>query len=215
MRYPALGLQQVVYIDTPGTDASAAHTELTRQVLTQQADMAVIVVSSDTPLPDSLVGFLRDGIEPQVLRRCLVVVTKITRVRPVERERLLRAVADRLRRKLGEAAIPVLPASGRALLDRLADEPLTDDEQHWSERFEQLEQELLERLRQQRALIIADTVLRLLHFVLTAVGREVEAARVEVAARQAQLDEAVVQNLDAFLAERMEAGRQTAEHPSR
>lgn len=208
VRYPALGLQQVVYIDTPGTDASEAHTELTRQVLTQRADMAVIVVSSDNPLPNSLVDFLRDGIEPQVLRRCLVVVTKITHVRPVERERLLRAVGDRLWRKLGEAVIPVVPASGRALLDRLAGELLTDDERHWSDRFEQLELQLLERLRQQRAVIIADTVLRLLHIVLTAVSREVEAARVSVAARQAQLDAAVVQNLDAFLAKRVEAGRQ-------
>ncbi len=192
----------VVVIDTPGTQATDQHEEIVRKIMSDQADVAVVVIPSHTPVPDTLVRFLKDNLGPDVLSGCVFVVTKMVRIDAEERERLLRWVRKTLTTKLGIEEPTVYAASVGLVMDQVTSRRQLDpDEIEWVHAFEELERALTERMQTQRGIVVTDKILGLLVDLFEEVERDLSIRQSEVADARRALDEATIRDLHAFEAE--------------
>jgi len=94
---------------------------LSQTAVRDLCDAALVTIPADIPVSETLVELLRTRLG-ESLHRCLFVVTKIDRVRPRERPRLLETIAGRIAGKLGVDSPLVVPVSAAAALG----EPLPD-----------------------------------------------------------------------------------------
>ena len=190
----------MVIIDTPGTNADEEQVELTRRIVAQRADVAVVVIASSAPVPDSLVRFLRDSFEPQVLQRCIFVVSKLHHVDVEDREPLLRVVRQRLERKLQldgltVLAMPTVPATEQLVRRRL----FRLRRPRWMDELEPLEARLRAWMRQERSLIVSDRTLRLLDELLDELQRSLDDRRVLLDQQREALRAARPRDLEGFM----------------
>jgi len=154
--------QNITLIDTPGTNATnPLHGAITRQVVDQEADAAIIIIPATTPLSQSLSTFLAEALRPY-LHRCIFVITRMDQVRPSEQEILLEDVRSRLVQQLNINP-NLYPCSAQVVLDDLNGDPILDVHKAWKDQFSQLEITLLNHLQQGRSLSIAEHLLRLLN----------------------------------------------------
>ncbi len=156
---------EVVLIDTPGANAAnARHAAVTRRILAQQADAALVIIPATAPLSQSLVDFLT-GLPAGLLSRCLFAVTRMDQVRPQEQADLLKDIGARLALALGLEAPVIYPVAAQVVLDALAGEEIPEHDP-WCERFALLEAQLAARLREGRVRGIVQRVLELLDHCL-------------------------------------------------
>ena len=165
----------LVLIDTAGTNAEAGHTELTRRVLADEADAAVVLVPADNPVGETLVAFLTTALDSGMLSRCVFVVTRMAHVDADEQERLLEVVRRRIRGKLGVADPVLLPVSVGPVVRYLQDRPPRPHERAWVRSFPETERELLQIVARRRPFAVSDRVLALLRDLLAGLRADLEA----------------------------------------
>lgn len=198
--YPSEILRSgIVIIDTPGADATrhngnatalaVKHNETARQVVRDEADAAIILISSTRPASVDLTTFLRNFLS-DYLHRCVFVITRADQVRvrknglPKDAQNrdaeLLKRLVDETtrlakstyRRLTEESALPTfyLEQVHLSAAQAIIDELLEDEENgvrlhgdYWRDAFVALEQSLIQRLQRERLYSISENVLRLLH----------------------------------------------------
>ena len=197
----------LVVIDTPGTNADAGHTAIARTVLEEEADAAVVLLTADTPLGESLVAFLQEALDARLLARCLFVVTKMAHVDEDEEQGLLDAVRRRIRTKLGIADPVVLPVSVGCVVRQLQGKAPTAAEARWVARFADTAAELTALLAQRRAIGVADRVLRLLDDLLEALHKDLGTRSAALQREEKALGSSGLADLDGFLAQRRRVTR--------
>jgi GTPase Era involved in 16S rRNA processing len=154
----------IVIIDTPGMNAeNPEHAQITTRLIEQEADAAVIVIPAPFALSLTLREFLAEQLRP-FLHRCLFVVTQMDKIPEAEREMLLDNLGRRLANVLGsDQPVTLYEAAPKIVLDKLNERKTVPEElEHWDSRFLELENTLWERLHRERALSIAERLLRLL-----------------------------------------------------
>ncbi|MGC0414601.1 dynamin family protein [Embleya sp. AB8] len=201
VRHPAPALRDgLVIIDTPGTNARAGHTEITRAVMRDVADAAAVLAAAGSPSPVSLAEFLTDALDPGQLRRCIVLVTKMDHIDPDEREDLLAHVRRRFARILGTTDPVVEPVAAEPVVRRAAGRPLRGPEQaHWAEEFPHTLARLRDLMRRHRIVAVSDRLLRLLEDLLDELRHEVTLAEQRLDAEELELAGARITDLAGFV----------------
>ncbi len=201
VRHPADALRDgLVIIDTPGTNARVGHTEITRAVMRDIADVAAVLTASTSPSPVSLAEFLTDALDPGQLRRCIVLVTKMDHIDEDEREDLLAHVRQRFARMLGVTDPVVEPVAAEPVVRLASGRPLRGPEQaHWAEEFPRTLARLRDLMQRQRIVAVSDHLLRLLEDLLDELRREVTLAEQRLDAEDAELAGARIADMAAFV----------------
>jgi GTPase SAR1 family protein len=192
----------IVIIDTPGTNAiNPRHGEITRRVIENEADAAIIIVPATMPLSQTLAAFLDGPLRPY-LHRCLFVITKMSQIPLQDQNKVLDYLRQRLALKL-EVDLPmVYPCSAQVVMDELTgDVPVPEHQRVWNERFAELEALITERLRQERVLSIAENVTRLLTHMFEQLNAHLRAQWNQYQTRQATIKRATIRDLPSFAAE--------------
>ncbi|MGW9214610.1 dynamin family protein [Embleya sp. NPDC055664] len=201
VRHPAPALRDgLVIIDTPGTNARAGHTEITRAVMRDVADVAAVLTASTSPSPVSLTEFLTDALDPGQLRRCIILVTKMDHIDEDERDDLLAHVRQRFARMLGVPDPVLEPVAAEPVVRLATGRPLRGPEQeHWAEEFPRTLARLRDLMQRQRIVAVSDHLLRLLEDLLDELRREVTLAEQRLDAEEAELAEARIADMAAFV----------------
>jgi GTPase Era involved in 16S rRNA processing len=198
--HPAGFLQNnIIILDTPGTNATQVHHgEITRQVVEQEADAAIILIPATAPLSQSLKAFLDKSLRPY-LHRCIFVITRMDQVKPQEQDDLLADIRSRLRNQLQIRSPQVYPCAAQLVIDRLQGMPISMSQQHWLTAFDQLKQTLLDRLQREWRLSIAEHLNRLLTEVFTALTAQLTYEWSDYEKRQAKLQSELIPDLPEFI----------------
>lgn len=211
--YPAPTLPaDLVLVDTPGTNADHGHDAVTAAVMAD-VDAAVVVCHAQRVLPDTLTGFLTATLDHRLLSRCVFILTHLDQVDPEEHDRLLRAAARRINRKLGIADPQVaLTAPGPVLRGLTATGPAGGlpagyQAAHWSAQFAGTRRWLRDVVVAGRPAALADTVLRLVERLLGELDEALRVQAADLGRRQRQLSEAELTDLGGFLAEQEQRGQ--------
>lgn len=204
VRHPAAALRDgLVIIDTPGTNAREGHTDITREVMRDVADVAAVLTASTSPSPVSLTSFLTDALDPAQIRRCIILVTKMDHIDEDEREDLLSHVRQRFARMLGVADPVIEPVAAEPVVRLATGRPLRGPEQeYWAREFPRTLARLRDLMQRQRIVAVSDHLLRLLEDLLAELGREVALAQQRLAAEEAELGAARIADMAAFVAGR-------------
>lgn len=205
--HPAKFLREgICIVDTPGADATQAeHLQITREAVAQ-SDAAIIITPAKQIVSDSLLNMIVNELQLMpFLHRCIFLITGMDLIRQRERERLILATRQRLMRGLSleddKMLPPVLYTSAQAVVDGCsADAPIVDpaERDYWQAQFQHLEGELFSRLKQQRALTVAEAVLRLLNDLFAALEKDLEQQWEQQKAERAALETAVIPDLAVF-----------------
>ena len=188
----------ITIIDTPGTNAiNQRHGEITHQIVEEEADAAIVIIPATVPLSQSLCDFLEQSLQPY-WHRCLFVVTRLDQVRISEQETLLADVESRLHEHLGIPSPVVQGCAAQVVLDHLSGEAVQPDHQGWQARLQTLEAHLLNRLRQERTLSIAERLLRLLNRLFEQLEEHLRSQHSDYKAQQAKLKQNVILDLSTF-----------------
>ncbi|MFO0951611.1 MAG: dynamin family protein [Isosphaeraceae bacterium] len=215
VNHPAACLRQgMVIIDLPGTNAeNPRHGGVTAAALADFCDAAVVVVPADIPGSETLWDFLKNHTTPEVLRRCVFVLNKIDKIRrPRDREALTANLKSRLREALGVEHPRVVPAAPERVLEALGllappDDPalaLTAAEKaSWVSAFVEAEALLWSTLHEQKLLLQAEMLARLLAEILGLLTAVLERRDATYRERHAALQRGLGQipDLDAFVRE--------------
>lgn len=198
----------ITIIDTPGTNASQiSHAAITRKIVEEEADAAIVIIPATVPLSQSLSDFLLDSLRPY-LHRCIFVVSRMDQIRPSEQAALLADVQSRLASQMGIKSPMVHACAAQVLLDELAGEPVPAQLQSWKNQFEQLEAAILERLRQERSLNIAERLLRLLSQLFNKLNHSLQSQLAVYQQRQDKIQQEIIPDLASFMAQQQQQGQQ-------
>lgn len=153
--HPAPFLQEgILLIDLPGSNVEyRRHAELAGLILKEKCDTAIVVISANIPVSESLTEFLRIHAA-DILHRCIFVVSKIDQISPAERGKVIATVTRRLATKLQIASPLVLAVSGATFLGEVV--PPASQAQELREQFLQAESRILEVLCGQLPLILLE-----------------------------------------------------------
>lgn len=193
---------QVVIIDTPGTNADKSeHGTITENVVRQEADLAVIVIPATIPLSQSLADFLGNALKP-CLHRCIFVVSRMDAIKPKEQCYLLQDLRSRLVDKLGISPPILHSCSAQVMLDMLhGEENIPEHLQIWSERFTALEKIIIDRLNRERVLSIAENIVRLLSQLFGQLDNHLRSQWDQHETRQVEIKKETIPNLSEFTTE--------------
>ena len=191
-----------VIIDTPGTNATKTlQGEVTRKVVENVADAAIVVVPATIPLSQSLASFLGDALRP-FLHRCVFVVTRMDQIREREQSEVLNNLRSRLVEQLGIKAPILYSCAAQVVMDEVTgEEPVTPHLMVWKERFEQLENLVISRLSRERSLAISENVLRLLTRLFEQLDEHLRSQWEQYKQRQAAIEQETIPDLASFTAQ--------------
>ena len=206
--HPTSFLQDgICIVDTPGADVThPEHLQITRDAVAQ-SDAAIIITPAKQIVSDALLTMIKDELQLMpFLHRCIFLITGMDMVRKRERDRLIQVAHQRLKLGLGledeQTLPPVLHAAAQAVVDEISEEiPIIADaaeREYWQTQFKNLEGELFSRLKQQRSLIVAEAVLRLLEELFSALEADLEHQWEQYKTEQAALESAVIPDLGVF-----------------
>lgn len=168
MQIPDIKLpDDVVVIDTPGFNPGGvsveSHFEITKEVVTQHADVALILMPSDQAFSNSISEFLSYYVR-KYLHRCVFVATKGDQHSRHEAQVIECYVRDMLKGKFNlddteqkvfcESAITMLPVVK-------VPESMKADWQYWQEAFKSFEQNTWALLLRQKDLILSEHIQQL------------------------------------------------------
>ncbi len=186
--------RDIVVVDTPGLNATAEHDQVTERVVADRADAFIVLTASMSAFGANLLGFLRTHLADQ-MRRSIFVVTKMDLVDD-DVARFERVISGRLRKHLEPA--PSGPVHYLALGPALSAEAA--DSASWAARFEDFRSSLRERLRLNRAVVVAETTTRLLESLLARISELISERMQELSVRQRQLDAIEMPDVPRYLA---------------
>jgi GTPase Era involved in 16S rRNA processing len=184
-----------VIIDTPGINAGArsteSHAQITKYVLEQNADSAVVLVPSSSAMTDTLINFLLQNVKP-FLHRCVFVLTAMDQLDPNDRPELVRMVKLKIRDKLKLPDALVLESSAITMIpvNAIPASMMTEDAWgFWQNHFVQIEAKLKQVMLRQRGIIITERLVRLLHELVNELSSDLDKKRTKLAQEEKVLRE--------------------------
>jgi GTP-binding protein EngB required for normal cell division len=203
LEHPAPSLDAgLVVIDTPGSNADVVHhVEATRKVMADEADLAVVTVRADVPVPKSLLDFLTAALTPEQLSRCVFLATRMDEIRPREAEQRVRAVSSQLAAGLGVEQVTVWPVAALRALEYAEDPKQFSAHRSWADGFTRVERDLLGFARAHREALVADGVLRIIDQAIGELGVALGRRAAELIAVSERLVDLPIRDVDAFAAE--------------
>lgn len=192
----------IVIIDTPGTNASnEEHGKVTRTVVENEADAAVIVIPANQPVSDTLVNFLSVSLY-QYIHRCVFIITKMDTIRPREQSRLIKTIQKRLREKLKIEQLFLLEAAPQIVVDICTGEEEVEEKfKDWNDKFLELEKNLREHVASSREMAITESVGRLLTQVFRQSESHLEEQQEQFRRKQEAIKREVIRDLPSFTSE--------------
>ncbi len=210
--HPALFLKNgVVIIDTPGANTeNPQHAAITCQVVEKETDAAIITVPATQPLSKTLIDFLAGSLHPY-LHRCVFVVTKMDLIRTREQSKLIDNIRDRLQQNLGINQPIIFACAPQVVLDALNGKEIASHLQDWKAKFLELETALKKRLRQERAISITESGLRLLTQLFEQLDSYLQLQWEQYKIRQEAIRRETIPDLPTFVAQEKAICRQIIE----
>ncbi|MGE0729378.1 MAG: dynamin family protein [Acidimicrobiia bacterium] len=130
-----LGRDLVLY-DTPGTNDDEHLTGITHDLVNRVADGVVVVLRADMPVSmetGALIGRLTSAVPAD----CMVfVVTHLDVVEEDQRERVLRAINQRLHASVPSAHVVLHPLTPHVVVRRQRGAELTEEQGRWADAFD-------------------------------------------------------------------------------
>lgn len=200
--HPSLA-DDIVIIDTPGFNpgSNAEHKKITLQVVENEADAAVITISSQKPLTDHLIQFLESTLRPY-LHRCVFVVTRMDDIREIDQQSgIIEYIRERLKTELGIEQPTIFSSAAQIIIDEINGERIRKNLYHWKDEFLELEAALWKRLQVERSLSIAEKLLRLLTQLLEQVETPLKEEWNHYQIKQAAIEGETIQDLESFTSE--------------
>lgn len=190
---------KTIIIDTPGINAEYdAHRQVTSDVVQHEADAAVIIIPAPVPLSQTLTTFLMESLRPYI-HRCLFIVTQMDKVQERERKRLLANIQTRLTKVLGlNQPVVLYESAPQIVLDTLQRQSVAAGTEHWYGVFEQLEQVIWNRLRQERALSMTESLLRLMTMLFEELGSRLRERQSAYEVYQQAIQRETIRDISAF-----------------
>ncbi|HAA28574.1 MAG TPA: Dynamin family protein [Cyanobacteria bacterium UBA8553] len=189
----------IVIIDTPGTNATnPKHAAITRDVVENEADAAIIIVPATMPLTQTFTDFLAGPVR-SYLHRCIFVVTRMDQIRPREHNRLLENVRVRLAESLRIDHPKLHLCSAQVVMDNLSgDVQVEKGLRIWIDEFAQMESEIISRLRYERSESIKESIGRLFNQLFDQLDSHLRSQWNQYHARQAAIQREIIQDLNSF-----------------
>lgn len=204
IQHPAPFLaNQITLIDLPGANVQKAHhVELAREAIAD-ADAAIVIIDGSQPLSNYLVEFLLEALGGS-LHRCLYVVTRMDfHPDPAERQRVLRHVETQVKTRLGVEKPRIFGCSAQAVVDDFSGEApqVKTERDHWRAEFAALQNHLLDILRYERSLVIAERLVHLLEKLFTPLEEPLRVQLADYEQRWQAVQANEIRNLKAFVGE--------------
>ena len=112
----------IEFVDTPGVGSAITANTVTTYEFLPECDAVLFVTSVDTPMTSLELAFLKEIRE--YVDRIFFVVNKIDLVTDVDREEVMKFVAETIRTQIGRDPVKVFPVSARQGLDaRISGDP--------------------------------------------------------------------------------------------
>lgn len=201
--HPSLA-DDIVIIDTPGFNpgSNAEHKKIALQVVENEADAAVITISSQKPLTDQLIQLLESTLRPY-LHRCVFVVTRMDddNMEETDQQNVTEYVRENLKTKLGIEQPAVFSSAAKIIIDEIKGKRIYKDLYHWKDEFLELETALWKRLQVERSLSIAEKLLRLLTQLLEQLETPLKEKWNRYQTKQAAIEGETIQDLESFTSE--------------
>lgn len=140
----------ICMIDTPGVnpgqEGTGQHVLETQRIIMEAADMAVILFPATKAMGKSFTDFL-GKYSPHLMQDAVFVITQMDLIPNwKEREKIIRFVEDRLQKTFGLSEPVVYGSSAElALRYKGAPDSYGEEEKIWSDRFDSMWDEILER----------------------------------------------------------------------
>jgi GTPase Era involved in 16S rRNA processing len=166
--------EKIVIIDTPGISAGAEyaeeHSKTTERIVSESADLAVVLIPAEKAMSNSLIQFL-DTTLRHLLDRCIFIITAMDRISQDERAPLIGFVKHQLSNKIGINTPEVYSASAITMIPMNRIPPsLREELEFWRTEFKITKNQIFQKLGQQRNTIIAER----LNFLLKQLTTELE-----------------------------------------
>jgi GTPase Era involved in 16S rRNA processing len=189
----------VIIIDTPGTNATISeHAAITRNVVENKADAAIIMIPAIQPVSDTLLKFLKGSLYPY-LDRCIFIVTYMDKLSIKEQDRQIKYIKQKLSEELNITSIDLHPAAAQVVIDELSLVTLKDTNQKkWKEKFCQTEAQIIDRLHRERSLSIAGSIERLFIQVFSQLDSYLKKQWDQYKQKQTAIERETIQDLNSF-----------------
>ena len=184
-------------IDTPGIgaaeDAAANHEAVTAKVSADLADIAIILIPSESAMSRTLLDFLNVRAR-RFLHRCIFVVTKMDQIDELDRDSLLEFIDNKLKSVVRRKAIVLQSSAASVLTKKPSDKSL-----YWEAEFIRLEEILYQELSRNRNLFLAEHLNDLLQTLLAGLHDAITAKTVALNQERAFLDQNSIAALEIVL----------------
>ena len=201
----------LVLIDTPGSSTSkSGHARITRAVLEEIADAAVVVIPATSRISQPFLDFLKGSAVPAP-HCCLFVATRMDQIQRQEYQGTVEAIGRRLAVNLPSEAPEVHPCSPRTVLDSLAGVKLSLDNAAWKDRFDDFESKAWPLLHKRRTFIRADSLARKIGAMLEALDESLQKQKAVHQKRRGEIERQTVSDLPDFCREHQEECREIVE----
>ena len=202
IRLPSDFLEQgIVIIDTPGTNTPDLwHEKVTQNALRGLSDTSIILTAANQPVPDSLVGFIKENLNG-VIDHCIFLVTKIDTIRQRERDEQIDYIKYTIQQKLGITDPIVLPYSPLLVLEDKTNAESTypkNDRNDILNLSYETEELLYAYIKEHRSMIIKEKLAHLLNELLSEVNQDLTRRRQEYQQRSNVLKANTKKDLDKF-----------------
>ncbi len=181
-------------IDTPGVNPGAdfaeKHVEITKQILNEKADAAIILFPADQAYTQAFEKFLKDNAEI-FMKDAIFVVTMMDRVGEDERDDIVRFVKANLRNNFHLEDPQVLSCSAM----------LSGKDAYWTNNFKEFERSLMDKLTQNRQRIVTERLVKLSNELLSSMQSEILSQKNGFERRLSVLQNYSVPNLISVLAD--------------
>lgn len=197
-------------IDTPGIGAGADytsnHAKVTKTVIEESADAAIVLIPSYQPMSETLISFLKTTAS-HFLHRCIFVVTAMDDQEEEQREQILNFVKRKLKEKL-ELVNPIVLESAAITMLPIPKIPSYKQDiwSYWQEQFIELEKVILREMIRQRNVIISERLVSLLQAIFLELKKDIEEKQKKLADEERYLNANSVSAIEEVLKELFEQG---------
>lgn len=174
----------VELIDTPGFNPGASdvdnHFDVTREVVEEYADMAIILTPAHAAMSATLLSFLENHIK-DYLHRCVFVITKIDEQSQADRKKIVTMVERTLLQRFGLKSPQIHTVAARTVLPvKYMPPELEESWREYQQQFCRVESQVWSMLEQSRNISIRASLARFLKSLSGEVYASIEKKKREV-----------------------------------
>ena len=191
----------LIIVDTPGINANARHSSVTKQTLENYCDAALILTPANAPSSEMLCAFVTENLSG-LENRCIGIVSKIdTLRRPAEQDNLVETVRQKFKTELGKPLAAVLPVSAIYSQGKNENEsPIRADlAKRYKDMYSDFERTIHERLIKGREKILSLHMRESVMDAIDSLQRVLEQSKQSLYTRRQNLENNQLTDMNSFL----------------